>query len=132
MPAGALQRFPTGACWPSCRNSRSTSSSRTIRWRSSHVLPTIGVIADALHHPLLRNYRFLIVGHTNATGKPEHNLELSLQRANAIKIALMTTFSIPANQLEAVGAGQEWPLDGTSPKDAKNRRVQLINLGPAR
>lgn len=93
---------------------------------------TIGVIADALHHPLLRNYRFLIVGHTNATGKPEHNLELSLQRANAIKVALMTTFSIPANQLEAVGAGQEWPLDGTSPKDAKNRRVQLINLGPAR
>lgn len=93
---------------------------------------TIGVIADALHHPLLRNYRFLIVGHTNATGKPEHNLELSLQRANAIKVALMTTFSIPTNQLEAVGAGQEWPLDGTSPKDAKNRRVQLINLGPAR
>jgi outer membrane protein OmpA-like peptidoglycan-associated protein len=93
---------------------------------------TIGVIADSLHHPLLRHYRFLIVGHTNATGKPAQNLELSLQRANAIKVAMMTTFSVPAHQLEAVGAGQEWPLDGTSPKDAKNRRVQLINLGPAR
>lgn len=93
---------------------------------------TIGVIADALHHPLLRHYRFLIVGHTNATGKPEHNLELSLQRANAIKVALMTTLSVPANQLEVVGVGQELPLDGTNPKDAKNRRVQLINLGQPR
>ena len=93
---------------------------------------TIGVIADALHHPLLRHYRFLVVGHTNATGEPAHNLELSLQRANAIKVALMTALAVPAQQLEVVGVGQELPLDGTNPKDAKNRRVQLINLGSAR
>lgn len=93
---------------------------------------TIGVIADALHNPLLRHYRFLIVGHTNATGEPAHNLKLSLERANAIKVALMTTLSVPAQQLEVVGVGQELPLDGTNPKDARNRRVQLINLGVAR
>lgn len=93
---------------------------------------TIGVIADALHHPMLRHYRFLIVGHTNATGNPKHNLDLSLKRANAIKTALTTTFSVPANQLEVVGVGQELPLDGTNPGDAKNRRVQLINLGQTR
>jgi outer membrane protein OmpA-like peptidoglycan-associated protein len=90
---------------------------------------TIGLIADALHHPILRNYKFLIVGHTNATGAPDHNLELSLQRANAILVALSTTFSIPAGQLEAIGVGQEMPLDATNPTAPANRRVQLINLG---
>lgn len=90
---------------------------------------TIGVIADALHHPLLRHYKFLVVGHTNATGKAEHNLELSLKRADSIMAALSTTFAVPANRLVAVGVGQELPLASTDPKAPANRRVQLINLG---
>jgi outer membrane protein OmpA-like peptidoglycan-associated protein len=93
---------------------------------------TIGVIADALHHPLLRHYKFLIVGHANATGGAEHNLELSMKRANAVMSALGTTFSIPAAHLAAIGVGQEWPLVATDPKSPANRRVQLINLGVAR
>lgn len=92
---------------------------------------TIGLIADALHDPRLRHYKFLVVGHTNATGKAEHNLELSMKRANAIMVALTTTFSVPANHLIAIGVGQEMPLDATNPKAAENRRVQLINLGVA-
>ena len=92
---------------------------------------TIGVIADALHHPLLRHYKFLVVGHTNATGKPEHNLELSMQRADSIMTALATTFAVPASHLVAVGVGQEMPLASTDPKSPVNRRVQLINLGLA-
>jgi len=90
---------------------------------------TIGLIADALHSPVLRHYQFLIVGHTNATGKADHNLKLSMERANAIKTALATTFAVPASQLAAVGVGQELPLDATNPKAPANRRVQLINLG---
>jgi outer membrane protein OmpA-like peptidoglycan-associated protein len=92
---------------------------------------TIGLIADALHDPRLRHYKFLVVGHTNATGKAEHNLELSMKRADAIMIALTTTFSVPASHLIAIGVGQELPLDATTPKAAANRRVQLINLGLA-
>lgn len=92
---------------------------------------TLGVIADALHHPLLRHQKFLIVGHTNATGKAEHNLELSAQRAEAILVALTTTFSVPGNRIIAIGVGQELPLDATDPKAAANRRVQLVNLGIA-
>ncbi|MEP9388853.1 OmpA family protein [Mesorhizobium sp. KR9-304] len=92
---------------------------------------TIGLIADALHDPRLRHYKFLVVGHTNATGKAEHNLELSMKRANAIMAALTTTFSVPASHLIAIGVGQEMPLDATNPKAAANRRVQLINLGVA-
>ena len=93
---------------------------------------TIGLIADALHDPRLHHYKFLVVGHTSATGKAEHNLELSRQRANAIMVALATTFAVPANHLLAIGVGQELPLEATDPKAAANRRVQLINLGLAK
>ncbi|WP_442580551.1 OmpA family protein [Mesorhizobium sp. ASY16-5R] len=92
---------------------------------------TIGLIADALHHPQLRHYKFLVVGHTSATGSPQHNLQLSMKRADAIMVALATTFAVPANRLVAVGVGQELPLASTDPKAASNRRVQLINLGLA-
>jgi len=92
---------------------------------------TLGVIADALHGPLLRDYKFLIVGHTNATGDARHNLKLSSERADAILQALTTTFSVPGSHLIAIGVGQELPLEGTDPKAAANRRVQLVNLGIA-
>lgn len=103
---------------------------------SDAILPesyhTIGLIADALHNPRLRHLKFLVVGHANATGKAEHNLELSDKRANAIMVALTTTFAVPAGQLLAIGVGQELPLDKSDPKAAVNRRVQLINLGVAK
>jgi outer membrane protein OmpA-like peptidoglycan-associated protein len=90
---------------------------------------TLGLIADALHHPNLTRYSFLVVGHTSSTGDAKHNLQLSEARANAIKEALSTTFAVPAERLFAVGAGQEYPIDGTNPTSAVNRRVQLFNLG---
>jgi outer membrane protein OmpA-like peptidoglycan-associated protein len=90
---------------------------------------TLGLIADALHHPNLGRYSFLIVGHTSSTGDAKRNLQLSEDRANAIKEALSTTFAVPAERLFAVGAGQEYPIDGTNPTSAVNRRVQLFNLG---
>src|SRR5215217_1961450 len=38
---------------------------------------TVGLIADALHHPNRRRYKFLVVGHTSSTGDAKHNLDLS-------------------------------------------------------
>jgi len=93
---------------------------------------TVGLIADALHHPNLRRYKFLVVGHTSSTGDAQHNLELSAQRANAITEALSTTFAIAPDRLYSIGVGEEWPLDAANPKAAENRRVQLINLGLAK
>lgn len=93
---------------------------------------TVGLIADALHHPNLRRYKFLVVGHSSSTGDAQHNLTLSQKRADAITQALATTFAIAPDRLYAVGVGQEWPLDPANPKAADNRRVQLINLGLVR
>jgi outer membrane protein OmpA-like peptidoglycan-associated protein len=90
---------------------------------------TIGLIADALHHPNLLFYKFLVVGHTSSTGDARHNLKLSQERADAIREALTTTFAIAPNRLYSVGVGQEMPIDAANPKAAANRRVQLVNLG---
>ena len=90
---------------------------------------TIGVIADALHTPYLWGAKFFVVGHTDAKGDREYNLNLSQKRAEAVRDALVTTFRVPADRLEAVGLGEEQLRDPADPDGAINRRVQLINVG---
>lgn len=90
---------------------------------------TLGLIADALHHPNLWDYKFLIVGHTSATGSAEHNLELSQRRAAAIQEILATTFAVEPARLFSVGVGEYFPIEGAEPGASSNRRVQLYNLG---
>jgi len=90
---------------------------------------TLGLLADALHHPNLWDYKFLVIGHSSATGDEKHNLELSEQRAVAIKEALSTTFAVDPQRLYAVGVGEHLPIEGTDANASNNRRVQLINLG---
>jgi outer membrane protein OmpA-like peptidoglycan-associated protein len=90
---------------------------------------TLGLLADALHHPNLWAYRYLVVGHTSSTGSDAHNLKLSEDRANAIKEVLSTTFAVDPQRLHAVGVGEYYPIDASKSADADNRRVQLFNLG---
>jgi outer membrane protein OmpA-like peptidoglycan-associated protein len=90
---------------------------------------TVGLLADSLYHPYLLGYRFIIVGHTDAVGGRESNLELSQRRAEAIREALINPFGISPQRIEAVGLGEEQLLNRSDPKAAENRRVQLINIG---
>ena len=105
-------------------------------YNSTAIVPssyrTLGAIADALHHPLLARYKFLVVGHTDAKGEPAYNLKLSLARAEAIREALVTTFTVAPKRLFAVGVGEELPLDAAHPNSGVNRRVQLVNIGETR
>jgi OmpA-OmpF porin, OOP family len=89
----------------------------------------VGLMADALYHPYLQGYCFLVVGHTDAKGSREYNLKLSQQRADAIREALVNPFGISSTRIEAVGLGEEQLLDPSKPDAAENRRVQLINIG---
>lgn len=91
---------------------------------------TVGRIADALHHPLLAGDRFLVIGHTDVSGTRTHNLELSDRRATAITQILENTFTVSPERLLAVGLGEEQLLENVPPTDPRNRRVQLINIGP--
>jgi len=89
----------------------------------------MGAIADALHTPYLLHQKFLIVGHTDARGTREYNLGLSQRRADAVREALVTTFRVPPESVQAVGLGEEDLRDPANPDAAVNRRVQLINTG---
>lgn len=90
---------------------------------------TVGIMADALHTPYLFGQKFFVVGHTDAKGDREYNLKLSQKRADSIRDALITTFRVPPEMLEAVGLGEEQLRDPAHPDSEINRRVQLINVG---
>jgi len=91
---------------------------------------TVGVIADALHHPLLLSDKFIVAGHTDAKGGRDYNLKLSQRRADAVREMLISTFRIEPDRLIAVGLGEEQLQDPKNPDAGVNRRVQLLNIGP--
>jgi OmpA-OmpF porin, OOP family len=89
---------------------------------------TLGRIADALSSPALLSFTFLVVGHTEATGRREINLALSHRRAEAIRDALVTTFKVSSKRVLAVGLGEEQLQDANNPKAAVNQQAQIVTL----
>jgi len=119
--------------WDKLASLRQFNIEITFDFDSARIKPSsyeaVGLIADALHTPYLQGQTFFIVGHTDAKGAREYNLELSIRRAQAIREALVTTFQVPGKYLFAVGMGEEQLRDPSNPDAAVNRRVQLINVG---
>lgn len=66
-----------------------------------------------------------IAGHTDAFGSAAYNLDLSLQRAMAVRAYLVRTHGIPSKRLIAVGKGKSEPLNRANPFAPENRRVQI-------
>lgn len=68
-----------------------------------------------------------IDGHTDSTGTAERNRELSKQRAEAVRAALVGK-GIAAERLSAQGYGPDRPLEVETDEAsrAKNRRVELV------
>ncbi len=91
---------------------------------------TVGKIADALHHPLLDDDRFLLVGHTDARGTREHNLDLSDRRALSVASMLIDVYKVSPRRLAVLGLGEEQLRDPGNPSGQTNRRVEFFNLGP--
>ena len=67
-----------------------------------------------------------IEGHTDNVGKPKTNLDLSQNRAAAVRKFLIVA-GVGADRMEAKGYGQEKPIaeNKTEPGRAKNRRVEF-------
>jgi outer membrane protein OmpA-like peptidoglycan-associated protein len=68
-----------------------------------------------------------IEGHTDNTGAPAHNQQLSTARARSVLGALVGLGVDPA-RLQSKGFGQDKPLADNATEDgrAKNRRVELV------
>lgn len=70
----------------------------------------------------------LVEGHTDATGSPRLNWELSTKRALAITQILQNSAKVDGKRLTAAGRGQFSPIDPGTTKEAyqKNRRCEII------
>jgi OOP family OmpA-OmpF porin len=90
---------------------------------------TVGRIADVLTDPSLLPYVFLIVGHTDASGRRDNNLTLSQRRADSIRDVLVTTFKVSPKRLKAIGLGEEQLLDAAHPTAPVNQQVQVVTVG---
>ncbi|HXM94958.1 MAG TPA: OmpA family protein [Candidatus Dormibacteraeota bacterium] len=75
----------------------------------------------------LKRYFIAIEGFTDKTGSPEHNLQLSRRRAEAVQAYLVAQHNIPVYRVQIVGLGKDKPLNEERTRDdrEKNRRVQV-------
>lgn len=67
-----------------------------------------------------------MVGHTDSTGTPDYNAQLSLARARAVQGALQPAVG-PAVSLTATGRGEREPVADNATPDGRtqNRRVTV-------
>lgn len=78
--------------------------------------------ADALKDDRFASTRFVVEGHTDATGPEAYNLDLSIHRAEAV-VGFLVSQGVPPDRLEAVGLGELSPRTA-DPLDSENRRVE--------
>ena len=84
-------------------------------------------LAAALASPELRASKFLLEGHTDATGGAAYNQRLSQQRADEVK-RYLTARGVAPERVASVGRGATQLANVGDPGSAENRRVRLVNL----
>jgi OmpA-OmpF porin, OOP family len=87
------------------------------------VLDELGI---ALSSSELKPYRFRLIGHTDAVGSDEFNLELSKRRAQAVEQYLQDRYGIAPERVRSVGVGKSQPYNAQNPFDSINRRVEIL------
>ncbi|TVV72488.1 OmpA family protein [Sphingomonas solaris] len=83
--------------------------------------------AAALQLPKLSGRRMRIEGHTDASGSPRANQELSQRRAQAVADYLVQA-GVDRQRLDVAGYGASKPLPGVTPQATANRRVMAVLL----
>lgn len=86
------------------------------------------LLKDALQRDELSNFRFAIVGHTDASGSAAYNRWLSEARAQSVTQFLVDR-GVDPDRLEVFGKGEDELLHPDKPLHAANRRVEIKNLG---
>jgi OOP family OmpA-OmpF porin len=88
------------------------------------------VLVDAkkqLNGAGVKNFKFVVSGHTDSSGNAASNKTLSEKRAAVVQRELVAK-GVPAGEIESVGRGSEKRLvkpDDTPEKKAKNRRYEV-------
>jgi outer membrane protein OmpA-like peptidoglycan-associated protein len=101
------------------------TSKDDIRPESDEVLTEIGTMLE--EHPELS---LMIEGHTDDQGEFDFNMQLSADRAAAVKQYLVDEFGIDPERLRTIGLGQTQPVDTNETPEGRqeNRRVELVRI----
>ena len=86
-------------------------------------------LGAALNSAELRPYDFLLVGHTDGAGSQDYNQSLSERRASATLEYLVATSRVATVRLNSAGLGETVLINANDPADARNRRVEIFNMG---
>ena len=88
----------------------------------------VRTLAQALNDPTLRARQFVFVGHADARGDSAYNLELSRQRAEAIRQSVVLLEPELEGRIDIVGRGAYEPIAYENNEQAwrANRRLQVL------
>ena len=89
----------------------------------------LDVLAGVLTEGALATARFGVHGHTDAAGSRDYNLKLSRERADSVARHLAAR-GVDSPRLEVAGFGPDRLARPEAPRDAANRRVEIVNLSP--
>ena len=72
------------------------------------------------------NTQFILHGHSSAEGSPEHNMSLSVDRANAVK-SYFVNAGLNADRFTIVGHGEKEPISTNNNEEGRtlNRRTEI-------
>ncbi|MGD8937646.1 MAG: OmpA family protein [Thiogranum sp.] len=86
---------------------------------------------DAAEMMLSRAVYIEVVGNTDDVGDDAYNMELSLQRATAVRDYLVSDFGVDPSKIVTIGAGETNPVASNTTDEgrAQNRRVDVLVLG---
>lgn len=97
---------------------------------SDEARAALDAFAEGLKGEYDRDVYVEIQGHTDATGPEQYNLELGLERAEAVRRYLNREHDIPLHRMSVISYGEVEPIadNGTREGRAQNRRVVLVVL----
>jgi outer membrane protein OmpA-like peptidoglycan-associated protein len=81
-------------------------------------------MGQAMKSSALGSCKFVVEGHTDASGSADLNARLSESRAYAVREYLVS-IEIEPSRLLSVGKGESQPLNDSDPRAPENRRVQF-------
>ncbi len=89
-------------------------------------IPQLIELAEVLRDGDFGGYKLIFMGHTDAKGSAEYNLDLSRRRAESVAAFVTSAAGVPASMVQSVGLGFTRLADPNDPLGEVNRRVQLV------